>query len=118
MKLKTDALTVWQELKEMNNLFPYRCCRIAASRMNELGYEIVRGVIRVSNYCGLGIKKELPHVWNYDKETKIFVDLTASQFNIHLPKLEHMPDIYFWQENDIHLHDRYVAKKIGSFQAI
>lgn len=101
MNCLEDAKEVYEELKKSNPLFPYRCCLAAAESLAQLEYQVVHGKVLVNNYCNLNIDKELDHFWNYDPTSGLFLDITASQFNIHLYQDDYLPDIYIWEKPNL-----------------
>lgn len=110
MRFLEDALEVREELKSGFPLFPSLCCKIAVRKMSERGYLIVAGFVEVDNYCGLGERKRMRHLWNYDKETGKEFDITASQFNIHF-KDRRFEDIEVWDV--IQYNDAYILEKFN-----
>lgn len=109
MTLEQDAKEVRERLKvELEEVgFPYNCCKIAAVEMNKKGYGIIAGMVKVENFCGLGISREWTHYWNFDSVTGNEFDITASQFNIHIHS-ERMSEIAIWKPGK---NQRFYAMK-------
>jgi hypothetical protein len=99
-KFMIDALEIRGELDRSIDMFPNRCCKFAVLNMNKKGYGINQGVIRLDNYCSLGIDKEIVHYWNFDRESGVEFDITASQFNIHLSSERAMSEIEVWKKGE------------------
>lgn len=104
MDINRDANEAIDKLKEILELFPYRCCKFAVKEMSERGYEIVQGIVKLDNYCGLGQFKERIHYWSFDPETQQNIDITASQLNIHLSDEKKLPYIAIWKDGQLEIY--------------
>jgi hypothetical protein len=111
MSLDTDAEEVWSILKEEIDIFPSRSCKFAVLAMHKRGYKIASSIVKLDNYCGLGIYKEIGHFLTFDETSEKFADLTSPQFNgdfhgIYLPKIgiwhaQELPSIYHILQKDV-----------------
>ena len=97
MGLDEGVAKAYESLRAQNSLFPHRLCKIAALAMHSRGYEIVQGKVKLDNYGGIGIIIKLLHYWNYDPRSRLYFDITASQFNSKFIG-EPLPDIAVWEE--------------------
>lgn len=112
-KLERDAMAAWSHLTRQTDLFPQSICKFGAIALHHKGYPIVRGVVVLDDYCGLGNTKELTHFWNYDIFSRHFIDISASQFNSH-QTLHTFSDILIWNsENPPQFARIYSALKTG-----
>ena len=98
--LEIKAKNTRDILKNNLKLFPYRCCKFAVIEMYEKNFEIIKGIVRLDNYCEMNISREIPHFWNRCSKTGKNIDITASQFNIHLSENKQLPDIFIWSKRN------------------
>jgi hypothetical protein len=113
MTINANIRQARDKLKLQHSLFPYRCCKFATREMHSRGYEIVQGKVAVEDYCGIGEKKELVHYWNFDAEKKLYIDITASQFNIHTKR--ELPEIHIFKEDEMYSE---IRKNLENYQVL
>ncbi len=79
---KPKLISLRSELEKTISNFPYHgcCAKVAGLVHNTTGFEIVEGIIITE----IGPQH---HIFNYDKNTKHFVDLSADQFSKYSKKV-------------------------------
>lgn len=115
MALEQEAKEAIELLKQKHSSFPQRCCKFAAREMHSRGCQIVSGSVIVDNYIGIGKVIELYHYWNYDQNSGLYVDITASQFNAHLSEGS-LPEIALWRREEIPKCYTIIAEDLSLFQ--
>ena len=115
MTIIKEVQEIWDKLRLKNPLFPYRSCKFAAIEMHSVGFEIVQGKVIVEDYCGIGEIKELIHYWNFDRKKRLYIDITASQFNIHTKKS--LPNILTWSKGEQEIY-HILKENIEPFEVI
>jgi hypothetical protein len=95
--LEEDAQKEYDKLSSAGSSIPSWFCKVAAIRMSWKGYKIIKGLVHLDNYCGLGKSLDMVHYWNYDPDSGKEFDLTAEQFNAHIhgPPL---PEVGIWYQ--------------------
>ncbi len=88
------------QLQQLYPAFPYMCCGHAQERLNEelnlvKVYGVYKGILSddykqktADDWSEVNLlSKGIPHNFNYDPETRLFVDITADQFHDALPSI-------------------------------
>jgi len=117
MGLDKEVIQAYESLRADTSLFPFRLCKIAALIMHSKGYEVVQGKVKLDNYCGSGIRHDIPHYWNYDPKSGLYFDITASQFN-HYFHGNPLPDVAFWEENKAPPIYELCKKNVSPYEVI
>ena len=104
MEAYIDAV-IARDVLSRNESFPHNLCKPAAGLMCTRGYDIIYGSVRVDRYCLMNLKMKLEHNWNFDPERNLFIDITASQFNMHLSPGRELQDIEIWEPGKSVRHD-------------
>lgn len=94
--------TVLSQLRRELPPFPISCCDIAARRIEQLNYglEYVDGIFSTGT---LGVS----HAWNFDPDLRLYVDITAWQFDRNLPEILIIPADSPWATD--HYQQGYYA---------
>ncbi len=71
--------------------FPKSCCR-KSSRIVERVFGDEFGLREVAGFYGKNERGSDHHVWNYDAQRKLYIDLTLYQFDTSFPEIVIVPE--------------------------